>query len=136
MEACIFCKIVKGEIPCEKIYEDEDVISFLDIGPVSKGHALVVTKEHYETLLDVPEKLEKAILNAVKKVARAQSSVLGNDGFNVLFNNKKVAGQVVPHVHAHVIPRKANDGIRFEWIPRKYPGDEMKEYGNNLRKFL
>jgi histidine triad (HIT) family protein len=126
MEGCLFCKIVEGEIPCAKLYEDEKILSFLDIAPANKGHALVMPKEHYETLLDVPDDIE--LMKVVKKVVRAMSSALGNEGFNILVNNKKVAGQLVPHLHVHIIPRFAGDGIKLNWMPKRYRDKEIEEF--------
>jgi len=133
-ETCIFCKIVKGEIPCAKIYEDDKVISFLDIAPTGKGHALVVPKEHYETLIDLPEGFP--LLSVIKKVAKAQSAALGSEGFNVVINNQKVAGQVVPHAHVHIIPRQANDGVHFEMRHKKYAEEEIADVAEKISKFL
>lgn len=135
-ENCIFCKIVKGEIPCAKIYEDNRFLSFLDIAPANKGHALIITKNHYATLLEVPEEELSVLLKIAKKISRAMSSALGNEGFNVLMNNKKVAGQLVPHSHVHIIPRFSNDGINLNWGHTKYKSKEIDEYKGNIRKFL
>ncbi len=136
METCIFCKIIKGDIPCTKVYEDENVISFLDIAPANKGHSLVVPKEHYETLVDAPDDIINYSLKVAKKVARAMSSSLANEGFNVLINNNKVAGQLVPHVHIHIIPRFKGDGIRLNWSPKKYKDKEIGEFAEKIKKFL
>ena len=104
MDDCIFCKIVQGKIPCTKLYEGEQVLSFLDIMPASKGHALVIPKNHYATLLDMPHEELKSVTEAIQKVAAATMVALsGVDGFNVLQSNNKVAGQLVPHVHFHII---------------------------------
>ncbi len=136
METCIFCKIIKGDIPCTKVYEDENVISFLDIAPANKGHSLVVPKEHYDTLIEAPEEIINYSLKVAKKVARAMSSSLANEGFNVLINNNKVAGQLVPHVHIHIIPRFKGDGIRLNWSPKKYKDKEIGEFAEKIKKFL
>ena len=136
MSGCIFCKIVKGQIPSAKILDEGKIMSFLDIGPLNKGHALIVTKEHYETLLDVPDDVLKDLIVGAKKVARALSSALGIDGFNVLMNNKKVAGQLVPHAHFHIIPRFDGDGIKWKWKPKKYAGKELDEFKDKIAKFL
>ena len=133
---CIFCKIVKGDIPCAKIFEDEQVIAFLDIAPANKGHALIVTKEHYETLLDVPDDVLCDIMSKAKKIARAMSSALGSDGFNILMNNKKVAGQLVPHSHIHIIPRFDGDKVRLDWRHQKYADNELDEFKEKIAKFL
>lgn len=136
MEDCIFCKIIKGEIPCAKLYEDDKVLAFLDIGPLAKGHALVVSKQHYETLLDTPEEDIHAIFNAAKKVAAAQQKALGNEGFNLLMNNKKVAGQLVPHAHVHIIPRDGGDNLFKDWPAGKYEDNEMEKIVEKIRSKL
>ncbi|MFH1641653.1 MAG: HIT family protein [Nanoarchaeota archaeon] len=133
---CIFCKIVKGEIPSAKVFENKDVMVFLDIAPANKGHALVTSKNHYETLLDVPDKILSNIMKTVKKVARAMSSALASEGFNILVNNNKVAGQIVPHLHLHVIPRYSNDGVRLQWRAGKYKQNEIEDYADKIKKFL
>ena len=133
---CIFCKIVKGEIPSALIYEDDKTVSFLDIAPANKGHALVVTKEHYETLLDIPDGTLGHLVNVAKKIARAMYSALGNEGFNLIMNNKSAAGQVVPHAHVHIIPRFSGDGVRFSWRPKRYREKEIDEYKNKIKSFL
>jgi histidine triad (HIT) family protein len=136
MSDCIFCKIVKGDIPCAKIYEDDKVISFLDIGPANKGHALIVTKGHYETLLEIPDDDLCDLMTKAKKIARAMSSALGAEGFNVLMNNKEVAGQLVPHSHVHIIPRFKGDGIELNWKTKKYKDKELDEFKETIKKFL
>lgn len=135
-ENCIFCKIVKGEIPCSKIFEDDEVLSFLDIAPANKGHVLIVTKNHYETLLDIPDNDLNDLMLKAKKIARAMSSAFGNEGFNVLINNKKVAGQLVPHSHLHIIPRFSGDGINLNWMPKKYKDKEIDEFKEKIKSFL
>jgi histidine triad (HIT) family protein len=133
---CIFCKIIKGDIPCTKVYEDENILSFLDIAPANKGHCLVVPKEHYETLIDAPEEIINYSLKVAKKIARAMSASLANEGFNVLINNNKVAGQLVPHVHMHIIPRFKRDGVRLNWTPKRYKDKEIVEFADKIKKFL
>jgi len=133
MEDCIFCKIVKGDIPCSKVYEDEHVIAFLDIAPASKGHTLVVPKEHYEIIPDVPNALLEKIIDVVKKVGNAL--LKENDGFNVMQNNKKAAEQLVPHVHFHVIPRNNEDGLDVaKWESSKYKEGEIEEFQAKLKE--
>ena len=136
MDDCIFCKIIKGDIPCIKVYEDENIISFLDIAPANKGHCLVMPKEHHETLVDAPEDIINYSMKVAKKIARAMSSSLANEGFNVLINNNKVAGQLVPHLHIHIIPRFKGDSIRLNWSPKKYKDKEINEFAENIKKFL
>lgn len=108
-ENCIFCKIVEGKIPSSKIYEDEDSMAFLDIAPFTKGHTIVVPKIHYVNLLDFPVKEMESYFSALKTVTIKIKEKLGADGINIMQNNFKAAGQVVNHLHFHVIPRWEND---------------------------
>ena len=101
---CIFCKIAKGEIPAKILYEDEKTLAFLDISPRSKGHTLIIPKEHYETFEELPEEVAIDLIKAIKRVIKKLKS-LNPDGYNILNNNGPVAGQEVPHVHFHIIPR-------------------------------
>lgn len=125
MAECIFCKIIKGEIPCAKIYEDDQVLSFVDIGPINPGHALVLPKAHYATLLDTPEDVLQACIAVSRKVARAVFKAVGADGLNLLQNNYRAAGQLVEHVHFHLIPRHKGDGFMTAWPTKPYPAGEM-----------
>jgi histidine triad (HIT) family protein len=106
---CIFCKIISGEIPCEKIWEDENFISFADNFPVGKGHTLVLPKKHFEKLSDVENKISEKFIFAIQNVGKILMEKYGCDGFNVVLNNGKSAGQIVPHVHFHLLPRKKGD---------------------------
>ena len=132
MEDCVFCKIVKGEIPATKVYEDDSIISFLDIYPANKGHTLVVTKEHFETLLDLPDELLAKLTDVTKKVAEGVVRGLRTDGFNILMNNKKVSGQLVPHTHFHIIPRFEGDGINLQWVHKQYVNNEMADFRERI----
>lgn len=102
---CVFCAISEGEIPCFKVYEDDLVLAYLDINPFSEGHTLVIPKAHYTCLLDTPEDVLQGIIARVKKIAAHIKATIPCDGFNVLQNNGLAAGQTVPHVHFHIIPR-------------------------------
>lgn len=135
-DKCIFCKIIKGDIPCANIFEDDKVFGFLDIAPANKGHALIVTKNHYETLLNIPDEDLIDLMIKTKKIARAMSSSLGSEGFNVLMNNQKVAGQLVPHAHLHIIPRFNGDKIDLNWKPKKYNPKEIDEFKEKIKSFL
>jgi histidine triad (HIT) family protein len=135
MEECIFCKIIKGEIPCSKVYEDDKVIAFLDIGPVNKGHALVVPKEHHKDLLDTPNELLADTIKAVKKIAKAVLKATGTEGFNIGVNNGKIAGQVVMHLHFHIMPRLENDGLKL-WPQGKYSEGEIDEIARKISSLL
>ena len=136
MEDCIFCKIVAGKIPAAKIYEDEEVISFLDIMPANKGHCLVVPKKHTQTLIEMGDDDLIATIKAAKKIARALSLSFGNGSYNLVMNNGKEAGQLVNHAHVHLIPRFQKDRLRIKWSHLKYEGDEIKEYADKIKKFI
>jgi len=110
MSDCIFCKIVKGEIPNYTVYEDENILAFLDITPRSKGHTLVIPKQHYESLWDMSTETFQLISAGLRATAGRVQARLKPDGMNIGINNGKVAGQVVPHVHWHIMPRWKNDG--------------------------
>lgn len=112
---CIFCKIVAGQIPCHRLYEDEQVLSFLDIGPLSRGHLLVIPKGHWVTLDTVPEETAAAIGRVLPKLARAALTATGATAWNVLQNNGKAAHQAVDHVHFHIIPKLDGKGLGIQW---------------------
>lgn len=135
MDDCIFCKIIKGELPCSKLYENEKVFAFLDLGPVSKGHSLVIPKEHYETLLDIPDELLKDVSIIVKKVSAAVKKAVNADGISIGQSNFKAAGQVVPHLHFHIMPRFDDDGLKL-WPQGKYDEGEMESYKEKIIKAL
>lgn len=111
---CVFCAIVAGEIPCFKIYEDDSVLAYLDINPISKGHTLVIPKVHFAGLLDTDEAVLADVIGKVKKIAAHIKEKLGCDGFNIMQNNGESAGQSVKHVHFHIIPRWNGDALAFE----------------------
>jgi len=120
MTDCIFCKIVAGQIPSIKVYEDGDVLAFMDIGPLVKGHVLVIPKAHHDPLADTPDDVLAKVVAVVRRVVRAQRDGLGADGANVHQANGSVAGQVVPHLHFHVVPRFKHDGHHWNWTPHAY----------------
>lgn len=136
MDECIFCRIVKGNIPSARIYEDEHVISFLDIMPANKGHCLVVPKKHSQTLIEMSEDDIANTVKAAKKVAMALSLSFGNGSFNVVMNNGKEAGQIVNHAHVHLIPRFQKDRLRIKWSHLKYGDNEIQEYAEKIKKFI
>ena len=127
---CIFCKIAAGEILCAKICEDDLSIAFLDIGPLAEGHVLLIPKEHYQTVDEMPADATAAMLRRLPSLVRSVKAATGCEGVNVLQNNGAVAHQVVPHVHFHVIPRTAGDEFHFNWPAGAYPpgrGDQLAE---------
>ena len=114
-ENCIFCKIAAGEIPSATIYEDDDFRVILDIEPASKGHALILPKDHYANLYELPEELASKALVIAKKVVTKMTEIVGCDGYNVLQNNGEAAGQTVFHFHMHLIPRYKEDSVTIKW---------------------
>ena len=120
---CLFCKIVAAEIPAAVVYEDDAILAFLDVGPLAEGHLLVIPRDHYAKLTDVPPARCAQVASALPFLGRAVLQVTGAEGFNVLVNEGRVAGQVVPHVHFHVIPRKSDDQLGYRWNAGKYPED-------------
>ncbi|MBI1372905.1 MAG: HIT domain-containing protein [Phycisphaera sp.] len=123
----IFEKIIDGEIPCWKVYEDEHVFSFLDIGPLSTGHTLVIPKKPYVTLDEVDDATAAALGVAIKKIGAAVAAATGCAGWNVLQNNGAIAGQVVMHVHFHIIPRADGDGLGYRWPAGQLDADAAKD---------
>lgn len=112
---CIFCKIAKGEIPSHKVYEDDDVLAFLDISQVTPGHTLVISKKHFDNFLSAEKDIMHKVMDVAQRIGQAQISILGAKGVNVLTNVNKEAGQSVFHFHVHVIPRYIRDeGFRIE----------------------
>ncbi len=137
MSDCIFCKIIKKEIPATVLYEDEDVLVFMDIGPIIKGHALVVSKQHYDPVTETPDAVLAKLHIIAKKIALAQVNGLGADGVNIMQNNGVAAGQEVPHIHVHVIPRYNDDKHHWNWNPKKYDDfDEMAILARKMREYL
>ena len=133
---CIFCKIVKGEIPASKVYEDKNSLAFLDISPINKGHTLLIPKEHYEDLFDLPEDKLKELSVTLKKVSKAVLNGVKADGLNVGMNNKPASGQIVFHAHFHIIPRYKNDGLKH-WPQKKYDNnEEMDKYAEMIANNL
>lgn len=125
-EDCIFCKIANGEIPSKTIYEDERFRVILDLGAATKGHALVLPKEHADNLYELPEEFAAGVLPVAKKVAAKMKANLQCDGLNLVQNNGEVAGQTVMHFHLHMIPRYANDGQEIHWVPGKPSQEELE----------
>ena len=135
-EDCIFCKIVKGEIPCGKLYEDETVLAFLDVNPWSKGHCLVIPKAHYSSLDECPEDIVAAVSKKIPMVARAVLKEVQAEAYNVLNNNGLAAGQLVNHVHFHIIPRKSNDGIIRHASQGKYHSGELDDLAQRIAQAI
>ena len=133
---CIFCKIVSGDIPCIKIYEDSNVLAFLDIGPISDGHTLVIPKAHFERLHECPPDVLAGLSGPMGKIARAVVSAVDAEAYNVLCNNGTAAGQLVEHVHFHIIPRNAGDGVFNRWPAYEYKQGQAELIAKKIRKNL
>ena len=123
---CIFCKIIAGDIPAYKVYEDDDVLVFLDIAPVNPGHTLVVPKKHYNSLLDLPETEAHKLISAVKKIVPAILAGVSANSFNLGLNVGVEAGQAVPHLHWHIMPRYEGDGLEL-WHGGSYAAGEAEK---------
>lgn len=116
MSDCIFCKIVAGEIPASKVYEDDQVLAFLDITQVTKGHTLVIPKKHFRNVLDMDAEVAGQVFAAVPAIARQLKEKLGASGLNIVNNNEEAAGQTVFHTHIHLLPRfDQNDGLDIQF---------------------
>lgn len=125
-EDCIFCKIANGEIPSKTIYEDEKFRVILDLGPATKGHALIIPKQHYADIFEIPEETVGDAMKLAKKMAELMTEKLGCDGFNIVQNNGETAGQTVKHFHIHLIPRYKDDGQHILWEPGEVSQDELE----------
>lgn len=130
---CIFCKIANGDIPAATVYEDADFRVILDLGPASKGHCLILPKQHYRDLCDLDEKTAARVLPLAGRIGAAMKRALGCSGFNVVQNNGEAAGQTVFHFHTHVIPRYENGPEMVTWEPGKAEKEELEQIGNMLK---
>ncbi|HJV52741.1 MAG TPA: HIT family protein [Noviherbaspirillum sp.] len=129
----VFSRIIRGELPCAKVYEDALVFAFMDAGQVNPGHVLVVTKTPYETLMDADEESAAALMRAANRIAKAVQAAFAPEGITILQANKPAGWQTVPHLHLHVLPRYSNDGVELTW-PRKEPGmEKLLEYAAKIK---
>ena len=133
---CIFCKIAGGEIPSATVYEDEDFRVILDLGPASRGHALILPKEHYKDLCELDESIAAKVLVLAGKIGTAMKRVLGCTGFNVVQNNGEAAGQTVFHFHVHIIPRYENGPEMVTWKPGKAEPEALAAIADSIRNEL
>jgi histidine triad (HIT) family protein len=130
---CIFCKIIAGEIPSYKIYEDEKALAFLDINPVHPGHTLVIPKKHYANLEEIYNEELCDLIKAVKIIGKGMKDGLQAEGYNIQVNNDPVAGQIIPHLHFHIIPRIQNDGLHL-WPQGKYEEGEADKVLEKIKE--
>ena len=135
-EDCIFCKIANGVIPSNTLYEDDDFRVILDLGPATKGHALILPKCHYDNIYALDDTVASKVFVLAKKMAGVMTEALGADGFNVIQNNGEVAGQSVFHFHMHLIPRYEGDQALKLWKPGEAKEGEMKELVEKVQKVL
>ncbi|MBP3201482.1 MAG: HIT family protein [Lachnospiraceae bacterium] len=132
---CIFCKILNNEIPSKKIYEDGDFLAMLDIAPATKGHVLIVPKEHATTMSDLSDEKLSKILILAKKIIEAMKKVHGFTDYNIIQNNGRLAGQTVAHYHLHLIPRYSVDEVSL-WSPHEDDPSVTEEMAEQVRKYL
>lgn len=132
MPDCIFCKIVAGQIPSARVYEDATKLAFMDIGPIQPGHVLLIPKAHFERLTELPDDVAADLARALPKLARAVVAAARADGFNLMQTNGACAGQSVGHVHFHIIPRRNDDGYHFHWRPTPYKPGELQEWQQKI----
>ena len=123
---CIFCKIAAGDIPSNKLFEDEDFIAILDLSPATKGHTLLIPKDHYPDLFSLPDDVCASVLQRGKKIAALLRERLGADGMNVMQNNGEIAGQTVMHYHMHLVPRYQTDPEQINWKPPQADPEVLK----------
>ncbi len=136
MESCIFCKIITGELPSTKVYEDENLYAFLAIPPVNIGHTLVIPKKHFENIYNTPEKILCEMMSLIKKLSISMKNNLKVDGINIAMNNEKTAGQVIFHTHLHIIPRFEDDGFTHWHGKRPYNEGEMEDVSTKITSGL
>ncbi len=132
---CIFCDIIKREAPSEIVYEDEDIIAFLDINPINYGHLLVLTKLHFDNFLTVPKDLLHKLISKVQFLAGIVKRSTNADGFNTMSNNGTAAGQRIFHFHFHIIPRFEND-FKFNLISKSYDDNHLKNISSKMKEFI
>ena len=132
---CIFCTIAAGEIPSRKIYEDKDLIAIMDLSPTSKGHSLIIPKEHYTNIYDIDEEIAGKVMKTAKKLATKMTVALNCDGFNLLQNNGETAGQTMFHFHMHLIPRyKDADNNMLKFTSVSFSDEEMDAIRDQIIK--
>jgi len=133
MEPSVFTRIVRGEVPAATVYEDEHTIAFMDAGQVNPGHVIVATKRQVETILDLDDELAGALFRTAARVARAVEAAFAPDGITVLQANRPAGWQTVPHVHLHVLPRYAGDGVGLVWPRKDPPFERLLELAGRVR---
>jgi histidine triad (HIT) family protein len=133
---CIFCKIVAGELPCHKVFENDQVLAFMDINPTSQGHTLVIPKDHHRDMISTPADALGQIMAVLPRIAEAAVAATDAEGFNILQSNEACAGQVVFHIHFHVVPRRSGDGIGLGFRQKPAIEDDLAATAEAIRAAL
>ena|SRR3989344_2750340 len=133
LQFCTFCKIVSGELSSNTVYEDEHVFAFIDIRPINLGHTLLVSKDHYENIFDVSDETLVHLGKTLKTLSSAVKAATGAEGINIAMNNERAAGQIINHIHFHIIPRFTGDGLQH-WPGKLYSEGELKEIAGKIRE--
>jgi histidine triad (HIT) family protein len=136
MSDCVFCRIVAGQIPSTKVFEDEHTLAFMDLGQVNPGHVLVAVKKHAENLYALDDAQAAAVARAGAKIARAIRDAFKPEGLSVYQANGKAAGQTVFHYHVHLLPRHAGDGMELTWPVKNPPREKLEDYAGKIRAGL
>jgi len=136
MEDCVFCKIARGEFPSARVYEDQKCLAILDINPVTPGHTLVMPRAHYATLAETPTELVQALAGLFGRVSEAVVKAVSAEGFNLFAANGRCAGQVIDHLHFHIVPRHPNDGVFPGWTASSYAEGEMEKLRAQISRQL
>lgn len=135
MDNCIFCQIISGQIPSSKVYEDDDVLAFLDITQTTKGHTLLIPKKHVRNILEMDEKTAEKTFSKLPKVAKAVQKATKAKGVNIINNNEEIAGQTVFHAHIHIVPRfDEKDGISINYTTHEPDFEELAQLANTIQK--
>jgi histidine triad (HIT) family protein len=136
MADCIFCQLIAGRLPASKVYEDDQVLAFMDAGQVNPGHVIVAVKPHVATIYDLSPELAAAVFTAAVKIARALKASMRAEGLTLLQANEKAGGQTVAHFHIHVLPRHFDDGVAFTWPVKHPPREELERLAARVRHGL
>ena len=135
-EDCLFCKIAKGEIHSATVYEDSHFTDILDVNPATKGHCLIIPKEHFDNIYDLDGETAGKLFALATCIARAMKDALKCDGLNLVQNNGEVAGQTVNHFHLHLIPRYEGDGLNLNWPQQEISGEQLEEIRQSIKKSI
>lgn len=134
---CLFCKMIEGEVPCNRVYEDDDFLAVLDINPINFGHTLLIPKMHFKNILDTPEDLSENIYKTAQKISIGLKQSLKCDGLNLIQNIEENGGQEIMHSHIHIVPRFKNDGVSMRSEKKKYASnDDMCKFAKRIADVL